>query len=307
MTNDAPAVTRDRRFRPGRALLNLVAAILVVYAAVAIWLMTQETRLVFKAGGTLGSTRPSPPVMQVDIQRTDGLRQFGWEMRRAVDGAAAPWVLFLHGNAGSIASRGNIARYEQLRSLGLNVMAPEYRGFGGLDGVPSETALYADARAGYEHLRQKLGVPPERIAIYGWSLGGAVAVDLAAQVPEAAVILEGAPASLVAIGQSQYPLFPIRLLMRNPFHAVDKVDRIKAPMLFLHSPDDRVIPIGEGRRLFDAARAFKKFVEVRGGHVNAAEVDQDTFLASIGALLNEARLVLSPPVTAEPARQGQSP
>ena len=302
MTTDAPAIS-SRRFRAARAIFNLAAAILVVYVAAAVWLMTQETRLVFRAGSTLGSARPAPPVTQVDIQRADGLRQFGWEMRRAEALAeAGPWVLFLHGNAGSIGSRVNIARYEQLRSLGLNVMAPEYRGFGGLDGVPSEPAVYADAHAGYEHLRQKLGVPPERIAIYGWSLGAAVAVDLAAQVPEAAVILEGAPASLVAVGQSQYPFFPIRLLMRNPFHAVDKVARIKAPMLFLHSPDDRVIPIGEGRRLFDAARTTKKFVEVRGGHVNAAEVDADTFLASIGALLNDARLVLSPPPAAELVR-----
>ena len=301
MPTDASAIT-PRRFRLARAFLNLAAAILVVYAGVAVWLMTQETRLVFRAGSTLGSARPSPPMTQVDIQRADGLRQFGWEMRRASDGAAAPWVLFLHGNAGSVGSRVNIARYEQLRSLGLNVMAPEYRGFGGLDGMPSEPAIYADARAGYEHVRQKLGVPPERIAIYGWSLGAAVAVELAAQVPEAAVILEGAPASLVAIGQSQYPFFPIRLLMRNPFHAVDRVGRIKAPMLFLHSPDDRVIPIAEGRRLFDAARTTKKFVEVRGGHVNAAEVDADTFLASIGALLNETRLVPSPPPAAELVR-----
>ena len=263
-----------------------------------VWLVTQETRLVFRAGATLGTSRPSPPMTQVDIKRADGLRQFGWEMRRPGEATSAPWVLFLHGNAGSIASRVNIARYEQLRLLGLNVMAPEYRGFGGLDGVPSEPAVYADARAAYDHLRQTLGVPPGRIAIYGWSLGAAVAVDLAAQVPEAAVILEGAPASLVAIGQSQYPLFPIGLLMRNPFHAVDKIDRIKAPMLFLHSPEDRIVPIAEGRRLFDAARTSKKFVEVRGGHVNAAEVDADTFLASIGALLNATQLVPSPPTPA---------
>lgn len=303
MTNDAPPIAPERRSRAGRAVLNLLAAVLVVYAGATIWLMTQETRLVFRAGNALGSSRPLPPVAQIDIQRADGLRQFGWEMRRAAGAADAPWVLFLHGNAGSIASRVNIARYEQLRSLGLNVMAPEYRGFGGLDGVPSEPAVYTDARAAYDHLRQKLGVPPERIAIYGWSLGAAVAVDLAAHVPEAAVILEGAPASLVALGQAQYPLFPIRLIMRNPFHAVAKVDRIKAPMLFLHSPDDRIIPIAEGRRLFDAARTPKKFVEVRGGHVNAAEVDADTFLASIGVLLHETRLVLSPaPPAAELVR-----
>ena len=302
MNNDTAANPPARRFRLGRALLQLAAAIVVVYIGAAIWLMTQETRLVFRAGATLGTARPSPPLSQVDLQRADGLHQFGWEMRRPADSATAPWVLFLHGNAGSIASRFNIARYEQLRLLGLNVLAPEYRGFGGLDGVPSEPAVYADARAAYDHLRQKLGVPPERIAIYGWSLGAAVAVDLASQVPEAAVILEGAPASLVGIGQARYPLFPIRLLMRNPFDAIDRVDRIKSPMLFIHSPEDSVVPITQGRQLFDAARASKKFVEVRGGHVNAAEVDADTFLASIGALLNDTRLVLSPPAAVELGR-----
>jgi fermentation-respiration switch protein FrsA (DUF1100 family) len=277
--------------RRGRVLRVLVSAVLLVYVGAAVWLMSQETQIVFRAGRTLGPARPAQPVQQVDIARQDGLRQFAWEMKTASGGSDAPWALFLHGNAGTIASRVNIVRYEQLRALGVNVLAAEYRGFGGLDGVPSEPSLYADARAAYDHLRSRLGVPAERIAIYGWSLGGAVAVDLASKVPLGAVILEGAPASLVAIGQAQYPFFPIRLLMRNPFHAVDRVKAISAPMLFLHSPDDRVIPIGEGRRLFDAAAAAKTFVEVRGGHVNAAEVDAPAFRSSIGKFLHDTRVL----------------
>jgi uncharacterized protein len=283
-----------------RTLRLLLSAVLVAYVAGAVWLMSQETQIVFRAGRTLGSARPAPPLQQVDIARPDGLRQFAWEMRTANGNGNAPWALFLHGNAGTIASRVNILRYERLRSLGLNVLAAEYRGFGGLDGVPSEPALYADARAAYDHLRNQLNVPAERIAIYGWSLGAAVAVDLASKVPQRAVILEGAPASLVAIGQAQYPFFPIRLLMRNPFHAIDRVKGIKAPMLFLHSPEDAVIPIGEGRRLFEAAATAKHFVEVRGGHVNAAETDTKTFLSAIGRFLNEVRLLT--PATAELGR-----
>jgi fermentation-respiration switch protein FrsA (DUF1100 family) len=274
-----------------RAGLLLVLAVLLGYAGGAVWLMTQETQIVFRAGRPLGPSRPAAPMEQVDILRADGLHQFAWIMRTATNPDRASWAVFLHGNAATIASRANIARYEQLRALGLNVIAPEYRGFGGLDGVPTETALYTDARAAYDHVRQRLGVPADRIAIYGWSLGGAVAVDLASRVPQGAVILEGAPASLVAIGQAQYPLFPIRLLMRNPFDAVLRVDRIKAPMLFLHSPEDVVIPIGEGRRLFQAATASKTFIEVRGGHIDAAEVDSRVFLTSIGTLLAGAGLV----------------
>jgi fermentation-respiration switch protein FrsA (DUF1100 family) len=280
---------RLRQTSIARRLLFLLLAALLAYGAGAVWLMTQETRLVFQAGRPLGTGRPSAPLEQIDIFRQDGLRQFAWIMKN-VEGPNGPWVLFLHGNRATISSRVNILRYEQLRGLGMNVMAPEYRGFGGLDGTPTESAFYADARAAYDHLRQRLGIPAERIAIYGWSLGGAVAVDLASNVPEAAVILEGAPASLVAIGQAQYPYFPIRLLMRNPFHAVQKVSHIKAPLLFLHSPADAVIPIAEGRRLFDAATAPKTFVEVRGSHVDAAEIDSVTFLAAIRKLLRDTRL-----------------
>ena len=92
----------------------------------------------------------------------------------------------------------NILHYERLRALGLNVMAPEYRGYGGVEGSPSEAGLADDAGRAYEYLREHEHVDPRRIVIYGWSLGSAVAVTLASRVDEAAVILEGAPASVVA-------------------------------------------------------------------------------------------------------------
>jgi dipeptidyl aminopeptidase/acylaminoacyl peptidase len=125
-------------------------------------------------------------------------------VRALADADARPWVLYLHGNDANIATRLNILHYEQLAKLGLNVMAPEYRGFAGLQGVPTEQGLARDARAAYDYLRRTLHADPRRIVIYGWSLGSAVAVDLASQVDEAAVILEGAPASIVAIGQQRY-------------------------------------------------------------------------------------------------------
>ena len=205
-------------------------------------------------------------------------------------GDASTWVLFLHGNGATVASRVNISHYRQLRELGTSILAPEYRGFAGLDGVPSEASLHADARASYQSLRDRLHVPVDRLVIYGWSLGSAVAVDLASEVPSAAVILEGAPASLVDIGHRRYPFFPIRLLMRNPFDSISKVDRIRAPMLFIHSPEDVVIPIDEGRRLFAAARGEKTFVEVRGGHVDSADTDPSVFFGAIRAFLERHRL-----------------
>jgi uncharacterized protein len=287
-----PERRRAPRWRP-RPLRVLVALLIIAalgYGAVVIWLMTQETRMVFEAGHTLAAGRPDFAYEQVDIPHRDGTQQFAWLMRhRGSD--AGTWVLFLHGNAATIASRVNIARYAGLRKLGVNVMAPEYKGFAGLDGVPTESSLAADARSAYNYLQSSRGIAPSRIVIYGWSLGSAVAVNLASKVGEAAVILEGAPASLVDIGSERYPFFPIRLLMRNPFDSIRKVEGIHAPMLFIHSPEDTVIPIAEGRRLYDAAHTDKTFVEVRGGHVNAAAEDPEKFFGAIRSFLRRHGLL----------------
>jgi pimeloyl-ACP methyl ester carboxylesterase len=111
-----------------------------------------------------------------------------------------------------------------------------------------------------------------------------VAVSLASDAEEAAVILEGAPASIVDIGAQRYPFFPIRWLIRNPFESIARIARVGSPLLFLHSPEDTVIPIAEGRRLFEAAPPPKQFVEVTGGHVYASERDPRFFSAVAGFL-----------------------
>ena len=280
------------RPRPRRVIVALLLIAAMCYGGAVLYLVMQETNLVFQAGRTLGESRPSFPYEQIDIPRSDGARQFAWIMR-AAPSDGAPWVLFLHGNAATIAARVNIAHYAELRKLGLNVIAPEYRGFGGLEGLPTESILAADARAAYDYVRNVLRIPASRLVIYGWSLGSAVAVNLAAGAESAALILEGAPSSVVAIGQQQYPFFPIRLIMRNHFDSIGKIDRVRAPILFLHSPEDAVIPIAEGRRLYEAAPRDKTFVEVRGGHVDATTADAERFYSAIRSFLIAHRLLPS--------------
>jgi fermentation-respiration switch protein FrsA (DUF1100 family) len=274
-----------------RLVIGLVSLAVVAYGGALVWLISQETTIVFRAGQPLGPQRPRAPFAEVDLPRADGARQFAWIMRQPLEADRRPWIIYLHGNDTTIASRLNILHCEQLRALGLNVFTPEYRGYAGLEGVPTERGLDTDARVAYDYVHSELRVPSERIIIYGWSLGSAVAVDLASNVDEAAVILEGAPASLVAIGEQQYPIFPIRLVMRNPFESILRVGRIHAPMLFLHSPQDVVIPISEGRRLFDAANPPKTFVEVNGGHVYASERDSQTFFGAIDRFLRTQRVL----------------
>jgi uncharacterized protein len=262
-----------------RVLLAAGLACLVLYSAAVAWLMWHETAIVFAAPTELGRRRPTAPFEQIEITREDHARQIGWVMRSSEDSDTHPWILYLHGNSSTIAHRLNIVHYEHLRALGLNVFAPEYRGFAGLDGVPTESSLDLDARAAYDYLRTTLGVPAQRVVIYGWSLGSAVAVDLAARVDESALILEGAPSSLVAVGQRRYPFMPIKLVMRNPFDSIVKIRNVDSPVLFLHSPEDEVIPFDEGKRLYNAAAQPKIFVAVHGGHIHAAERDPQFFAA----------------------------
>lgn len=288
-----PERRRQARWRPQpvRVIVTLLLIAAMGYGVGVVYLVSQETRLVFQAGRTLSDARPTFPYERIDVPRADGAHQFAWIMRSSPGKDDGPWVLFLHGNAATIAARVNIAHYAELRKLGMNVMAPEYRGFGGLDGLPTESTLAADAQAAYDYLRAGRRISASRLVIYGWSLGSAVAIRLASDVEVAALIVEGAPASLVDIGQQQYPFFPVRLLMRNPFDSIRKIDRVHAPMLFLHSPEDAVIPIADGRKLYDAARGDKTFVEVRGGHVNATTVDTEHFYAAIRTFLIAHRLV----------------
>ena len=263
--------------------MRLVILSIVAYLGLIGFIASQETRLVFEPGRPLGALRPAAPFEQVELPGNES-RQFAWAMRHAHE-PDAPWVLYLHGNAANVASRMNILRYESLRALGLSVLAPEYRGYGGLEGTPTEASLTRDALTGYTYLRETLNVPAERIVIFGWSLGSGVAVNVASRMPASAVILEGSHSSLVDVGSRQYPWVPVRLLMRNPFDSVLKVPSITSPMLFLHSPEDTVIPIELGRRLFDAVRSPREFVEVRGGHIRAAADDSATFFGAIERFL----------------------
>src|SRR5215831_7438034 len=151
-----------------RVLVGLLILSLVSYGGAIVWLIVNETRLVFEAGRAVGRFTPSPPLEEISVTGATGPRQRIWVMRASASAEASadksasaeasadkPWVFFLHGNAATIASRMNVVHYEHLRALGLNVVAPEYRGFGGLDGVPTEAGIEDDARAAYDAVRER--------------------------------------------------------------------------------------------------------------------------------------------------------
>jgi pimeloyl-ACP methyl ester carboxylesterase len=266
---------------------GLVALAVLAYGGTIAWLMWHETALIFKPRTdmtTLAQTNGLHPAT-VRVPGADGATSVGWEVTAPADPASDCWTLYLHGNNANLTSRGNVTRIDQLRSLGLNVLAVEYPGFGDVPGIPTERGLMSAANTMYTYLRDVKHVPAEKIVIYGWSLGTGVAIPLASQVPEAAVVVEGAFTSVMRRAQALYPYLPIRWMVRNPFLSEDYVPAIKAPVLVLHSPEDQTIPFADGQKVYGLVSGPKEFVELRGGHITPNLDDEDRYLGGISGFL----------------------
>ena len=178
--------------------------------------------------------------------------------------SCAPTVLFFHGNGGNISHR--LPTIELVVELGANIMLLDYRGYGRSDGVPGEDNMYHDAEACYRQLIETRGVSSDQIILFGRSLGGAVAIELATRVECAGLIVESSFTSAKAIGNLMFPYFPVGLLLKHKFASIEKIRNINCPLLETHSQDDDMVPFQMGRTLFEIARGPKLFFEISGLH-----------------------------------------
>lgn len=277
------------RFRIPRAAWAALVVPLLGYGGFVGALAWIENRLVFPVA--LSSRRLGPPDARLGLSpervttlTSDGVRLVGWQMG---SDSAARWILIFHGNAGNLADGGRPEHYARLRSLGLNVLTFDYRGYGESESVPTEAGLYRDADAAFAFLRDSLGVPPERTLLFGHSLGSAIAVDLASRVQAAGLILDGAFTSAPDAARSAYPFVPVRLIMRNRFASDEKIARAAMPKLFLHGRWDQVIPLELGRRLYERALMPKTFVQLSGGHDDAFLMDSAGYFGAVAAFLSK--------------------
>ncbi len=194
-------------------------------------------------------------------------------------------VLFLHGNAGNASHR--LPNAALLARLGAQVLLLDYRGYGLSDGTPSEAGVYADARAGLAYVTETLRIPVRRTVLFGRSLGGAVAVDLAQDRDLAGVILES---TFTSTAETARELFGpvLGALAPKSFASLQKIGRVRAPLLFFHGDRDEIVAYALGRRLFDAAPEPKHFETISGaGHNNTVEVGGHDYFARIGRFLDE--------------------
>lgn len=215
---------------------------------------------------------------------SDGVRIHGWKLRAQ---PGAEWItLYLHGNAGNLTHR--VDHMEMIPKAGSDLLLIDYRGYGKSEGKPTEEGIYRDAEAAYEYLVEA-GYRPERLVIYGESLGTAAAVDLASRRDCAGVVLEAPFPSAAAVASRVLPLLG-PLAARGRLETAKKLEKVKAPVLVIHGTRDQVIDYELGRAVFESAPGPKQFWSVEGAqHSDILEVAGERYIARLREFLHQLR------------------
>jgi uncharacterized protein len=203
---------------------------------------------------------------EITLETADGERVIAWHVPPRANN---PLIIYFHGNGGSL--RYRVERFRALTANGAGLFAVSYRGYGGSSGAPTEPGLLADADAAYAFAAARY--PPERIVLWGESLGSGVAIALAAERKVSRLVLEAPFTSAADIGAAVYWFMPVRLLMKDQFRSDQRIARVTAPILILHGSNDAVVPVSFGERLFALANEPKRMVKIPGGGHN----DLDSF------------------------------
>jgi uncharacterized protein len=194
----------------------------------------------------------------------DGVTIHGWLL--PVDGSRFT-VLVCHGNAGNISHRLDRALLMHA-ALKTDVFLFDYRGYGLSQGTPDEEGTYRDGRAAYRYLTAQRGIAPDNLILFGESLGGAVALQLAREAPSRALVLEAPFTSIADMARAVFPLLPARFLLRTRYDNLAKIGGLRVPLLILHGDADTTVPFEQGRRLFEAAPPAKRFFAIAGASHN---------------------------------------
>jgi len=284
-------------------ILMGLAIAAALYGGMSALLYARQTRLIFFPDKFLESTPADIGIgfeeVWIDIPVTNGVeRVHGWWMPAvgSPQGERGA-LLYLHGNGANIGANVNhAARFHQ---LGLSVLLIDYRGYGISDGVfPQETTVYEDAQASWDFLVNELGYAPEQIFIYGHSLGGAIAIDLAVRQPEAAgLIVQSSFTSMLDMAHRTTPFgwLPLNQLLTQRFDSIAKVPQLQMPVFFMHGLDDGQVPADMSEELYAASPDPKRLWLVpNAGHNDLARVSGSEFFIQVEAFLTSVQLVQTP-------------
>jgi pimeloyl-ACP methyl ester carboxylesterase len=195
-----------------------------------------------------------------------------------------PVLLYLHGARWNVI--GAAPRIRRMRDLGFSVLAIDYRGFGkSSTGLPTEATATEDARIAWDWIARHF--PERQRYVFGHSLGGAVAIEMASQVSDASGVIVESTFSTIAdvVSNFKWGWLPVGPLITQRFESVDRVRQLHAPLLVVHGSDDSLIPAALGRKLYEAARVKKEFILVQGGsHYSTNALGEDQYRVALRSL-----------------------
>jgi fermentation-respiration switch protein FrsA (DUF1100 family) len=265
-----PAIspTKGKRLSWRRRLLRLAALLALGYGGILALLLLFENRLVFNPvrAGDAWHQPPDDRVQDVALRAADGTALHAWWCPTEGWEPAHGAVLYFHGRGGNVSTHSGAKRRWQQGPLHQAVLVVDYPGYGRSEGSPSEAGCYAAADAAYDWLTGVQGVPPGRVLIYGESLGGGVAVELASRRDHRALVLVSTFTSMPDMAAQLFPWLPGRWLVRNQFDNLARIGRCRRPVFIAHGTADGLIPFAQGQRLFAAANEPKQFLTMEGHH-----------------------------------------
>ena len=262
---------------------RLAAVVICTYLAVVFLVAMFQRWLIYFPSRTFYATPADAGLEYEEVWLTtsDGVRISAWLVPHA---EARATILFVHGNAGNIGDRVDALR--TLHSFGVNVLIVDYRGYGKSEGRPSEAGTYRDATAAWDYLTGVRGLPASSIILFGESLGGAVAIDLALRHPPGALVVQSTFTSMADVAAIHYPYLPVRWMVRHEYDSVAKVGRITCSKLFIHSTGDTLIPLANGKALFEAAAEPKRLMLTPGDHNEGGFQYSREFTRQLGEFLD---------------------
>jgi len=269
---------------PWTGVWALLISLLGAYVALGVVLFVFQHRVVYFPEKTMVGT-PHDIQLSYDavyFKTEDQVELFGWHVPAPNSRGT---ILFCHGNAGNISNR--LDYLEIFHRLGLSTFLFDYRGFGLSAGAPTEEGTYLDAEAAWGFLVDRKGLQPNRIVVYGESLGGPVAANLAVKHRPGALILASTFTSIPDLGTELYPLFPVRLLSRFRYDTVEYVHRVLCPALVIHSPDDEIVPFRQGREIYNAIDTPKDLLIIKGDHNSGFMISGDVYVQGIERFLSK--------------------
>ncbi len=281
----------DRKANWPSAAWLVCAAALSLAAVAVVLLWAFQSRFIFEPDRVVRALPADLPFPVVDVMAPVGKSRgsiHGWWMPS--DKLGARVILYFHGNDGNISTR--LGEITPLRELDYSIFLFDYRGFGGSEGeYPSEQSVYEDAEAAWSYLVQTRGVDPGLVYMFGHSLGGAIAIELALHHPEAAgLIVESSFTSIEDMARITKPfaLLPVSYLLTQRFDSMRKVKHLRVPVLYVHGSADRTIPFAMAERLFSASASRKAFVAIEGGdHDDIPVVGGLKFRSAIHSFIEE--------------------